>query len=93
MGVRSHRVDVAFEAKESYIPVEVHMAENLEKEIMISGYVGESFVRITFTGKIDAESAAMQQLFKQQEGTIYIGLNSAYNVFDKESGLNLTYAV
>ena len=27
-----------FEAKESYIPVEVHMAENLGKEIMISGY-------------------------------------------------------
>ena len=60
---------------------------------MISGYVGESFVRITLPEKIDAESAAMQQLFKQQEGTIYIGLNSAYNVFDKESGLNLTYAV
>ena len=93
LGVRSHQVDVAFEAKESYIPVEVHMAENLGKEIMISGYVGESFVRITLPEKIDAESAAMQQLFKQQEGTIYIGLNSAYNVFDKESGLNLTYAV
>lgn len=91
LGVRSHQVDVAFEAKESYIPVEVRMAENLGKEIMISGYVGESFVRITLPEKIDAESAAMQQLFKQQEGTIYIGLNSAYNVFDKESGLNLTY--
>ena len=91
LGVRSHQVDVTFEAKESYIPVEVRMAENLGKEIMISGYVGEAFIRITLPEKIDAGSAEMQHLFKDQEGIIYIGLNSAYNVFDKESGMNLTF--
>ena len=91
LGVRSHQVDVTFVAKESYIPVEVRMAENLGKEIMISGYVGEAFIRITLPEKIDAGSAEMQHLFKDQEGIIYIGLNSAYNVFDKESGMNLTF--
>ena len=77
LGVRSHQVDVTFEAKESYIPVEVRMAE--------------AFIRITLPEKIDAGSAEMQHLFKDQEGIIYIGLNSAYNVFDKESGMNLTF--
>lgn len=93
LGVRSHQVDVSFEKKESYIPVEVSMTENLGKEIMISGYVGKAFVRITLPEKIDAESAEMKNLFVQQEGTIYIGLNSTYNIFDKESGLNLTYSI
>ena len=91
LGVRSHQVDVAFENKESYIPVHVRMAENLGKEIMISGYVGKAFVRITLPDQVDAESKEMIDLFNKQEGTIYIGLSSAYNVFDKETGVNLTY--
>lgn len=66
---------------------------NLGKEIMISWICRRIFCKNYLPEKIDTESVAMQQLFKQQEGTIYIGLNSAYNVFDKESGLNLTYAV
>ena len=91
LGVRSHQVDVAFENKESYIPVHVRMAENLGKEVMISGYVGKAFVRITLPDQVDAESKEMIDLFNKQEGTIYIGLSSAYNVFDKETGVNLTY--
>ena len=91
LGVRSHQVDVVFENKESYIPVHVRMVENLGKEIMISGYVGNAFVRITLPDQMDAESKEMTELFYKQEGTLYIGLSSAYNVFDKETGVNLTY--
>lgn len=91
LGVRSHQIDVSFKAKEGYIPIHVRMMENLGKEIMISGYVGKAFVRITMPDQLDINSEEINELFKKQEGTVFIGLHTAYHVFDKETGVNLTY--
>lgn len=91
IGVRSHQVDVSLTEKTGYIPMRVQITENLGKEIMISGYVDQSFTRVTIPEKLQGSWENLKNIRKQTDAHIYIGLTSAYNVFDKESGMNLNY--
>ena len=89
--MRSHQMEVSTVRREYDIPVTVRAIENLGKEMMISAYIGEEFVRITVPDKVNGDYAALKELAKQKDAMLYVGLTPSCNIFDKQSGLNLTY--
>ena len=91
IGVRSHQVNISLDRKENYMPMRIQIIENLGKEIMVSGYVGENFVRVTVPDNFEISYEDLKSARTKEESYMYIGLTAVYNIFDKETGINLTY--
>lgn len=89
IGVRSHQIDVSDKKSDHSIEMQLLIVENLGKELMLSGNVGENFVRITLNDASTSTTSRFREI-RQNSENIYLELNEHYNVFDSDSGVNLT---
>lgn len=88
IGVRSHQLDVSLAPAPETLELKLSIVENLGKEVMVSGELGESRIRVTMP---DGFAGSYEELtaLRRQGGSVYLGLQKEFNVFDKESGVNL----
>ncbi len=89
IGARSHQVQVFTEPTLDRMRMELKIAENLGKELMLSGFVGESYVRVTLPNPTAEITELYQSLRKSATPYVYLSLDH-FNVFDDATGVNLT---
>lgn len=66
----------------------LQIAENLSKEILISGMVGDSFVRVTVPENHDTFEQ-YKAISRSEKPLVYLTMTGVYNIFDTESGVNI----
>ncbi len=88
IGVRSHQMDVSLAPAPQTLELKLSIVENLGKEIMVSGDIQDSRVRVTIPDDFDGSYEQLTEL-RRQGGSVYLSLHDDYNVFDKETGINL----
>jgi ABC-type sugar transport systems, ATPase components len=87
VGIRSHLMNFAFEKDERHcLPMTVRIVENLGKQLLVYGFVGEDEVRIEYPDKSAYET--LKEL-SRNKGEVYLDIGSRYNVFRIEDGRNL----
>ena len=86
LGVRSHQMTVEKEPSKGTLPVKIQMIENLGKELLATGDVGENHIRIT----VD-DTARFKELKEEAagDGMLYVRLAGNINVFDEKTKVNL----
>ncbi len=87
IGVRSHVMTI--NKDNTGVPMKFLAVENLGKELMVTGYIGKDFVRISISNDIQEQYKYLLNLKSEKEPIIYLTLNE-YNVFDKDSGENIS---
>ena len=88
IGVRSHQMEVLLAPAEGTLELPVSLVENLGKDIMISGDLDGALVRVTIPANFEGSYEQLREL-RRQGGSVYLKLHEDYNIFDKESGVNL----
>ena len=88
IGVRSHQVNVLLAPEPQTLELHLSLVENLGKDIMISGELDGSLVRVTIPANFQGSYEELRQL-RRQGGSVWLRLHDSYNLFDKESGVNL----
>ena len=88
IGVRSHQVNVLLAPEPETLELHLSLVENLGKDIMISGDLDGSLVRVTIPASFQGSYEQLRQL-RRQGGSVWLRLQDSYNLFDKESGVNL----
>ena len=88
IGVRSHQMNVLLAPAEETMELHLSLVENLGKDIMISGDLDGALVRVTVPANFEGSYEQLREL-RRQGGSVYLKLHEDYNIFDKESGVNL----
>ena len=88
VGVRSHLMAVHTEKVPQSMEMRLQIAENLGKEILISGMVGDSFVRVTVPENHDPFEQ-YKAISRSEKPFVYLTMTGVYNIFDTESGVNI----
>ena len=88
VGVRSHLMAVHTEKVPQSMEMRLQIAENLGKEILISGMVGDSFVRVTVPENNDTFEQ-YKAISRSEKPFVYLTMTGVYNIFDTESGVNI----
>ena len=88
VGVRSHLMAVHTEKVPQSMEMRLQIAENLGKEILISGMVGDSFVRVTVPENHDIFEQ-YKAISRSEKPFVYLTMTGVYNIFDTESGVNI----
>ena len=88
VGVRSHLMAVHTEKVPQSMEMRLQIAENLGKEILISGMVGDSFVRVTVPENHDTFEQ-YKAISRSEKPFVYLTMTGVYNIFDTESGVNI----
>ena len=88
VGVRSHLMAVHTEKVPQSMEMRLQIAENLGKEILISGMVGDSFVRVTVPENHDTYEQ-YKAISRSEKPFVYLTMTGVYNIFDTESGVNI----
>lgn len=88
VGVRSHLMAVHTEKVPQSMEMHLQIAENLGKEILISGMVGDSFVRVTVPENHDTFEQ-YKAISRSEKPFVYLTMTGVYNIFDTESGVNI----
>ena len=88
VGVRSHLMAVHTEKVPQAMEMRLQIAENLGKELLISGMVGDSFVRVTVPENHDAFEQ-YKAIARSEKPLVYLTMTGVYNIFDTESGVNI----
>ena len=88
VGVRSHLMAVYTEKVPQSMEMRLQIAENLGKEILISGMVGDSFVRVTVPENHDTFEQ-YKAISRSEKPFVYLTMTGVYNIFDTESGVNI----
>lgn len=88
VGVRSHLMAVHTEKVPQSMEMRLQIAENLGKEILISGMVGDSFVRVTVPENHDTFEQ-YKAISRSEKPFVYLTMTGVYNIFDTESGVNV----
>ena len=88
VGVRSHLMAVHTEKVPQSMEMRLQIAENLGKEILISGKVGDSFVRVTVPENHDTFEQ-YKAISRSEKPFVYLTMTGVYNIFDTESGVNI----
>ena len=88
VGVRSHLMAVHTEKVTQSMEMRLQIAENLGKEILISGMVGDSFVRVTVPENHDTFEQ-YKAISRSEKPFVYLTMTGVYNIFDTESGVNI----
>ena len=88
VGVRSHLMAVHTEKVPQSMEMRLQIAENLGKEILISGMVGNSFVRVTVPENHDTFEQ-YKAISRSEKPFVYLTMTGVYNIFDTESGVNI----
>lgn len=86
LGVRSHQMTVENTAVEGALPLKVQMVENLGKEILATGDIGDNHIRITVE-----DTSRFHELKEKvaENQMLYVHLADRINVFDEETKENL----
>ena len=90
VGVRSHLMAVHTEKVPQSMEMRLQIAENLGKEILISGMVGDSFVRVTVPENHDTFEQ-YKAISRSEKPLVYLTMTGVYNIFDTESGVTLPW--
>jgi ABC-type sugar transport system ATPase subunit len=86
LGIRSHLMTFAFKRDAEHpLSLRVRIVENLGKELLVYGSVGDDEVRITYPDK--SQYQVLKALAKEK-GQVYLDLGNRYNVFDLPGGRN-----
>lgn len=88
VGVRSHLMAVHTEKVPQSMEMRLQIAENLGKEILISGMVGDSFVRVTVPENHDTFEQ-YKAISRSEKPFVFLTMTGVYNIFDTESGVNI----
>ena len=88
IGVRSHLLGVFEEKVPQSMEMKLQIAENLGKELLISGMVGDSFVRVTVPESHE-KYEAYKAIIRSQKPFVYLTMTGVYNIFDNETGVNI----
>ena len=88
IGVRSHQMNVLLAPAEETMELHLSLVENLGKDIMISGDLDGALVRVTIPANFEGSYEQLREL-RRQGGSVYLKLHEDYNIFDRESGVNL----
>ena len=87
LGVRSHQMHIV-STPENSVPMQLGMVENLGKELLVTGTIHNSHVRVT------VEDTAMAHTIKAKldtpDKTVWVQFGDRVNVFDTESKVNLS---
>lgn len=86
LGVRSHQISICEQAPDA-LPLKLGMVENFGKEILASGMVGGSHIRVTVEDV--SLLADLRTRVGKPETPVFIRLPQRINVFDCESKVNL----
>ena len=90
VGVRSHLMAVHTEKVPQSMEMRLQIAENLGKEILISGMVGDSFVRVTVPENHDTFEQ-YKAISRSEKPVVYQTMTGVYTIFDTESGVNIAW--
>lgn len=88
IGVRSHLLGVFEEKVPQSMEMKLQIAENLGKELLISGMVGDSFVRVTVPESHE-KYEAYKAIIRSEKPFVYLTMTGVYNIFDNETGVNI----
>lgn len=88
IGVRSHLIAVETKKQPQTMEMRLQIVENLGKELLVSGMVGESFVRVTVPESHD-DFEAYREIAKSAQPFVYLRMTGVYNIFDSETGVNI----
>ena len=88
IGVRSHLMDIETKSVPQAMRMRVQIVENLGKELLVSGMVGESFVRVTAPEDHD-QCELYRRIARSENPVLYLRMTGVYNIFDDESGVNI----
>ena len=88
IGVRSHLMAIETEKIPQAMRMRVQIVENLGKELLVSGMVGESFVRVTAPEDHDT-CEVYRSIARSEKPWLYLRMTGVYNVFDDETGVNI----
>ena len=88
IGVRSHLMAIETQQVPQAMRMHVQIVENLGKELLVSGMVGNSFVRVTAPENHDTYEV-YRQIAKSEKPFLYLRMTGVYNVFDDETGVNI----
>ncbi|MBQ2948537.1 MAG: ABC transporter ATP-binding protein [Clostridia bacterium] len=88
IGVRSHLIAVETEKQPQTMEMRLQIVENLGKELLVSGMVGESFVRVTVPESHEMY-VCYRQIAKSEKPYVYLRMTGVYNIFDSETGVNI----
>ena len=88
IGARSHLIAVHTEKVPQSMEMRLQIVENLGKELLISGMVGDSFVRVTLPEDHD-QFEGYKAIARSEKPFVYLTLSGVYNIFDADSGVNI----
>ncbi len=88
IGVRSHLMAVETEERPQSMRMKLQIVENLGKELLISGMVGNSFVRVTLPEDHD-QFVTYKRLAAGGSPYVWLQITGIYNIFEAESGVNI----
>lgn len=88
LGVRSHLMAVKTQECSQAMQMRLQIVENLGKELLISGVVGNSFVRVTAPEDHDM-FMAYKKISASRSPYVWLQITGIYNIFDAESGINI----
>lgn len=90
IGVRSHQMEVSFSPSDFSMALKLSIVENLGKEIMLSGTVGDAGFRVTVPESFEGSYEELIKL-RKENGSVYLKLHEDYCIFNKENGENLSH--
>ena len=88
IGVRSHLMSVETERRPQSMQMKLQIVENLGKELLVSGMVGNSFVRVTVPEDHE-RFVAYKRLAAGRNPYVWLQITGIYNIFEAESGVNI----
>ena len=88
IGVRSHLMAIETQCVPQAMRMRVQIVENLGKELLVSGMVGDSFVRVTAPESHDT-CEEYRRIARSEPPFLYLRTTGVFNIFDSESGVNI----
>jgi len=86
LGIRSHLMSFVFEKDEDHpLSMQVRIVENLGKELLVYGTVGNDGLRISYP---DKSRYGLLKALAKDKGYVYLELGRRYNVFEILGGRN-----
>lgn len=92
IGVRSHQISLCEDTASDKLTLHLEIAENLGKEYLLSGTIGEDHVRITLSNESVNDFSSLRDKAREKK-TVSLRLSNNVNVFDEESGQNISLKV
>jgi ABC-type sugar transport system ATPase subunit len=89
IGVRAHCMTVHLRPEPSFMAMKLQIVENMGKELMLTGMVGGSFVRVSLADSSREKTETFRAIQRGADNRIYLELSGPYNLFDGKSGVNL----